>query len=234
MGLIFTCEEVARKIKQFSIFEMHHLIEVPANHNVDDRISHHSDLSVAIIQNQVFIEPSCFNLVFDKVKSVGYGTEHLYCGETRLNKVYPYDIAYNVLPMEGKLFHKVAFTDAILKKNTKLELIDVNQGYTRCSVLPVGHVAAITSDEGLYRILKTYGYNVLKIRAGHVLLGGYSHGFIGGVGGVVEDYMVFNGSLDSHPDGDKMRQFILDQNYKIIELHRGPLEDVGSILYSQR
>ncbi len=234
MGLIFTCAEVASNIKLYTVFDVHDLIVVPSNGEVDQRIAHHTDLSISVVQDRLFIEPSCYDEVIEKLNHAGYGTEGIHCGKTIISKLYPHDIAYNVLPMKNHLFHKTDYTDAVITKNVNLEAIDVRQGYSRCSVLPVGLNAAITSDEGMFNVLSNHGYKVLKINLGDIELKGFTHGFIGGVGGLVENYMLINGSLKFHRDGEIIKRFIMDQNYEVIELHHGPLEDVGSILYLQR
>lgn len=234
MGLIFTCAEVANKIKLNPILDVHDLIVVPSNGEVDQRIAHHTDLSIAVVQDHLFIEPSCYDEVIEQLNYTGYGIEDMHCGKTIISKFYPHDIAYNVLAMKSHLFHKTDYTDAVIKKIVNLEAIDVKQGYSRCSVLPVGLNAAITSDEGMFKVLSKHGYKVLKISLGDIELKGFTHGFIGGVGGLVENYMLINGSLKFHPDGEHIKRFIMKQNYEVIELHHGPLEDVGSILYLQR
>ena len=234
MGIIFANEEVAEIIKKNILFDNRHVVQITSNPSVDNRVAHHCDLSLAVIGDKIILEPSIYNLYEEYLLSLGLEDDQIICGKTLLDVTYPYDAVYNVLPMKNHLFLKKSITDQIILDQTKLNIIDVNQGYARCSVLPIGQMAAITSDGGMYKALKEQGYKVLKIEPGNIALDGFQYGFIGGVGGTVEKNIIINGSLDFHPEGDLIRQFIENQSFKVVELHQGLLVDVGSILYYQR
>ena len=57
------------------------------------------------------------------------------------------------------------------------------------------------------------------------------HGFFGGACGVHENKVFILGHLDKFKDGDKVRNYLKDLDYKIIELFDGQLFDGGSILF---
>jgi hypothetical protein len=65
-----------------------------------------------------------------------------------------------------------------MKKN--FNIIDVKQGYTKCSVLPVSNNAFITDDISIYNQCVSFGIDVLYVGKGDVSLPGYNYGFIGG------------------------------------------------------
>ncbi len=55
----------------------------------------------------------------------------------------------------NQLIHNLKFTDDNLLSYEKHKiLINVKQGYTKCSCLPVSKNALITSDVGIYNTLK--------------------------------------------------------------------------------
>jgi len=72
---------------------------------------------------------------------------------------------------------------------------------------------------------------VLYVSPESILLEGFPHGFFGGCCGVWEDKVFVNGSLSLHPDGEKIREFLVSLGYEIVELNEGPLTDVGSIFF---
>jgi hypothetical protein len=73
--------------------------------------------------------------------------------------------------------------------------------------------------------------NILYVAPAGIKLEGFPHGFFGGCCGVWEDKVFLNGSLLHYPEGEKVRQYLKDLGYGIVELSDGPLLDVGSILF---
>lgn len=164
---------------------------------------------------------------------------------SKLQRHYPGNIIYNAV-CTGKYFiHNMKYTDEDLlhcvrnwhdKNFTDSEhiFISVPQGYTRCCCLPVDDTSFITSDEGIFKILKSHDTDVLLINKGYVMLPGFDYGFIGGCAGhIIADgrrAIVFNGSLESHPDHEKITAFIKDRDIDIVSFKNEPLSDIGSIL----
>ena len=130
--------------------------------------------------------------------------------------------------------HNLKITDPELlnlAKELKLEAIHVNQGFTRCNLLPVGD-GFITSDRGIFKALKERNIDTLLIEEGHISLPGHSFGFIGGCAGVVGKYAVFNGNLSAHPDFTKISQYISSKGLELKYFPQYPLTDIGSIIES--
>ena len=74
------------------------------------------------------------------------------------------------------------------------------------------------------------GLNVLKVTPGHVLLPGYSEGFIGGTAGRVGDEILFNGDLSAHPDFGAIRDFIRERGLGLKYFDDCQLTDIGSVI----
>ena len=72
---------------------------------------------------------------------------------------------------------------------------------------------------------------MLLISPHGILLEGFPHGFFGGCCGIWKDKVFINGSLDHFPEGEKVRQYLKDLGYEVVELYDGPLTDAGSILF---
>ncbi|MFH1854257.1 MAG: DUF6873 family GME fold protein [Candidatus Omnitrophota bacterium] len=142
---------------------------------------------------------------------------------------YPDDIIYNACKIGNYVIH----CKGRIEKNIKalgLRHINVTQGYAKCSIVPVDSKHIITSDKGIKKAWERHGGIALLIRPGYIKLPGYGSGFIGGAAGVTNKHVFFTGSLEAHPDGQAIRNFIKDAGMGIIELYNGPLYDVGSII----
>ena len=153
--------------------------------------------------------------------------------ETRLSPEYPEDIPFNAA-CTGKYFiHNLKYTAPVLLKRAEelgLEMVNVRQGYAKCSTVIVDEDSVITYDRGLGKACTEAGMNVLLITPGHILLPGYDTGFIGGASGRIGDTVIFNGDLNAHPDSDRIIRFIEEKGLKIKWFPEWPLTDIGSII----
>ena len=153
--------------------------------------------------------------------------------ENLLSSKYPGDIRYNACSTGKYLIHNLKYTDEKLLKRAKelgLKLIDVKQGYTKCSIVVIDEDSVITYDEGISKVLSSKGLNVLLISPGNVKLEGYDTGFIGGASGKIEDEIVFNGNLKLHSDFDRIEKFISSRGLKLKYFTEYELTDIGSII----
>lgn len=232
MGILFANRKVFQTMTH-PFFGQHILCPTHDLKEVDIRIKDHTDLGI-FAGNKVVVCPEWFEGVVDYLSrylSLEDVFEKVVCGLNHPSTPYPHDVSYNALQLSRHLFHLLSHTEDRVLQMSFGDKVAVRQGYTRCSVLPVGLQAAITEDEALYKTLTSLGYETLFIPSGHVKLDGFSHGFIGGVGGCVDQTVILNGSLSTHPHGAEMRRFIENQGCEMIELHEAQLEDCGSILY---
>ncbi len=153
-----------------------------------------------------------------------------------LSPVYPGDCRYNAA-CTGKFFiHKLDVTDADLLDAAKasceneLEIIDVRQGYAKCSTVIVDEDSIITYDKGIAKPCEAAGMNVLLVKSGFVKLRGADTGFIGGASGHVGDEIVFNGDLSAHPNFREITAFIEERGLGCKWFESYELEDIGSII----
>ena len=147
---------------------------------------------------------------------------------------YPEDIAFNAA-CTGKYFiHNLSYTDEKLllaAKAMDMTLVNVRQGYTKCSTAVIDETSLITYDKGIVKACGKYPeLDVLEITPGHIVLDGYDTGFIGGTCGRIGDEIVFHGDLSSHPDFEPVKAFIEKRNLGIKWFPDFPLTDIGSIL----
>lgn len=160
--------------------------------------------------------------------------ERVICGNTRLDSKYPADIAYNVCLLKNHSFGAFRYNDGKITEylhSAGAVQINVNQGYTKCSISVVSEQAVITSDEGIYTKALAAGIDALKIREGFIRLDGVSYGFIGGASGLIDNKLwVINGELKTHPDGELIKSFVKKHNKTIVELKQSEIVDIGSII----
>ena len=141
-------------------------------------------------------------------------------------------LAQNCIFLDDYFIHNLKYTAPEILSEAKaqeLELINVKQGYTKCSCAVIDGRSIITADKGIISVLNGKNVEVLEIEAGHVLLDGFEYGFIGGASGRVQDCMMFNGDLSSHPDGERIRDFVKSRGIDIFEVKNKPLYDIGTI-----
>ncbi|HSP46751.1 MAG TPA: hypothetical protein VLN47_01570, partial [Clostridiaceae bacterium] len=133
--------------------------------------------------------------------------------QNRLDPPYPGHIILNAAISDDLFIHSLRHTDpSVLSACPSLQLVDVRQGYTRCSLAYVGSDSYVTSDTGISKVLQDLEKNVLLLPEGDVVLEGFSHGFIGGCLSRVtikdEHILLVTGSLDSYRHGESLRAFL--------------------------
>ncbi len=200
--------------------------------NMYDSIQNHPDIYFFQLDSKTIVHAKDLpetELEFLKEKNIT-----LIRGNKNPTGKYPDTACYNAVRVGEAVLHNTEITDpAILQelKAKNLKPVHVSQGYTRCSVIPVGENALITPDEGIFNNAQGEGLEVLLISSGSVALSGQKHGFIGGASGVLPDgTMLFLGDVSKHPDFKKIEEFLDKHNTKYILLERLPLYDSGSLM----
>lgn len=154
-------------------------------------------------------------------------------GGTRLDMHYPCDCAYNVAPVGKRLFCKVSAADGVLlsaAESLGYKIIDINQGYAKCSVCPVTENAAISADKSFCRAAQGEGIDTLLITNDTVLLPGYKNGFFGGAAYMKDRRtLVTAGDLAFHPDGERITGFLKAYGISAEPDSYAPLSDFGSL-----
>ena len=146
---------------------------------------------------------------------------------------YPNDCLLNFVDIGNYIIcNKSILTEQIVKYLPKKEIIDVKQGYSKCSVCICKRNTIITDDISIYNAVSQYNsINALLIEKGSIRINKYDYGFIGGCCGLVDkDLLLFNGDLSTHTDFDKIIKFLYDNNIKYIDIKDKPLTDIGSII----
>lgn len=174
-----------------------------------------------------------------------FQSEHLCIGELKekINRLlisdvpgneYPNDVRLNCAIIDNKIIcNKRTIAKEILQyaEINGLIVVDVKQGYTKCSVCIVNENAIITDDKSIFSAAQNYFDDVLLVSKNSIRLKGYNYGFIGGCCGKIDkNTIAFNGVLESHADYKLICDFLDKYDIKAIELTRGRLTDIGSII----
>lgn len=194
-----------------------------------EQVNGHPDMQIHHLGDNNFVcEPSSFSYYKEKLKGANLlkGTE--------LSEKYPYDILYNGALCNYVFFHKLNYTEKEIinfYNHKKVRLVNVNQGYSKCSVAVIADNTIITSDEQIHKKALEFGLNSLYVNPIQIILNGMSNGFIGGVCGLIDkNVLAINGSLNCFDDGRKIKKYCEAYNIKILELQNSKLVDIGSII----
>ncbi len=223
-----TPEHILYKLSSFGI----DLILTDPCNFVYPSISYHPDIQLYSLGNgNLVTPPSMFENIKSKLSKYSF---NIICGHSVLKSNYPEDIAYNVARIGDICFHKLNCTDPIIKKTlvvNGLTLVNVNQGYTKCSTAIISNSAIITSDKGIQKAALQNGIDSLLIAPGYIHLKDLNYGFIGGcIGLIAPDVLVITGSLQSHPDFKKVLEFLNKHKVEMISLTNSIPIDIGSLI----
>ncbi len=192
----------------------------------------HADLTICPLGGDVAV---CAPEAYDYYARLLEGRKvKLLKGEKGLEGVYPYDVAYNCAIVGRKVFCKKDATDTVLLtafEEKGYKIIDIKQGYAKCSVCPVDEVSAISADPSFISAAKKEGIEVLRVNNAAIKLEGYENGFFGGCAFMLsEKTFVTKGDLSTHPDYEKVKEFLEKRKIEIKCIGEGSLSDFGSFI----
>ena len=146
---------------------------------------------------------------------------------------YPNDCLLNFADIGDYIIsNKSILTEKIADRLPNKQIIDVKQGYSKCSVCICKYNTIITDDISIYNALSQYSdIKSLLVEKGSVHINKYDYGFIGGCCGLIDkDLLLFNGDLSTHTDFDKIKNYLYDNGVNYIDIKGKPLTDIGSII----
>lgn len=216
------------------------VITLPPFSKLSDAVASHPDMLIKRIDNEYisyadYCEEASYVFSDLSLLSVGTGARFTFTAD-EVRKEYPGDVGLNALEIGGKLFCRTKSASHTLIESAKLHgltIVNVNQGYPACTVLKLSETAAVTSDEGMAKILTENGIRVTLVRQGHISLPPHEYGFIGGAGTVKDGQLFFFGDPLLHPDGEKIVSAAKAEGLRVIPLSDTPLRDLGGILFAE-
>lgn len=197
------------------------------NQKIDDPVRAHADILLYHLGGNSFIVDSSQQEIIKYLKKLNCDLIIV----DGISSPYPNDCLLNAADIGDYIICNKSITHkAIL--NCGKKIVNVKQGYSKCSACVIGKNRLITDDLSLYNAVIQYSdINALLVQKGSVKIEGYSYGFIGGCSGLIDkNLLFFNGDLSTHSDYLKIKQFLVKSNVEYIDIKNKPLTDIGSIL----
>lgn len=233
MNIIFI-SELAEKSFIEHMTGLGRVILVPRDPRFDPRIASHPDLVITIVDNSLIIDENADSSIFLQLDALHVPYIRSSCV---LGSKYPEDVAYNAVVTGHHLIHRLDSTNTLTLqhcRNIGKALVNVKQGYSKCSTVIVDNKHLISTDNGICQIIRNYtDINILPVQPGFVELEGFDYGFLGGCSGLIRDTLVFHGDLSKHPDYFSIKEFVESTGKRLLYFTDFPLRDIGSILVLQ-
>lgn len=196
-----------------------------------DAVATHADMQIHYLGSNKFI---CAPETFLHYKKLLPDEFTLLTGSVQVGSEYPHDISYNAAVLNDFVICNAAYTAIEILSEYKCmnkNILNVRQGYSKCSTAIVTGNAVITADTGIYKTSVDNGIDALKITSGNIKLRGMEYGFIGGATGLIaENVLGVNGNIYTHIDSDNIKAFCNKHNVELVPLKDGILEDIGTII----
>ena len=207
------------------------VLSTQRNDALEESVAFHADMlcyhqgerEILLSEEQTFLRDELTNLGF-KVQMI----------DKKIKSPYPLDVLLNgarigrYLVYNPKTLSNIIISDSLIKN---LELIEVKQGYTKCSICIISNNAIITEDVGIKKECDKKGIDTLLISKGSVKLKNHTYGFLGGCSGLIgTNKLAVCGNIKKHKDFIIIEKFLTKHHIETIFLTDGELIDIGGIL----
>ncbi len=213
------------------------IISLPPFSCLQKPVSAHPDMLIFAAENEIITSkryadenPKIFRELSDLI-----GRKTI-IDEAELAPLYPADVRFNCFVVGGRLFGLVsALSEKVAEwaEDHSIPIVNIRQGYAKCSVCVISHDAVITEDASIEKAMTESEVDVLRVASGHVALDGYNCGFIGGASGADGENVYFCGDISRHPDYKKIEEFCRRHGKNCVSLGEGRLYDIGTIFFLQ-
>ena len=216
-----SCIDEIRELNSFGI----ECITLKPCDFLPEEINYHADMLAFHMGNGEIIAS------FD---SIGESNNILIRNTVHLGNKYPEDVLLNAALIGNKLICNTKTVSKHINSfaiDNNIEIIHINQGYSKCSICIVNDNAIITDDPGISTLLKNYQIDVLTISKGNIYLSDNHYGFIGGASGkIAEDIIYFSGNLEMHEDYTRIIDFLKFHNIHAVYNKKRILRDFGGFI----
>ena len=195
-----------------------------------DSVNGHPDMQIHHIGDNLFVCEKSLVEYYQKLLP----DASIVSGNNELQDKYPLDISLNCARVGNFIFHNLNFTDSkILEyyKTNGVKLINVKQGYSKCSVCVINENAIITSDIKIAEFALKNSIDAMFFDNKEIRLKGLSYGFIGGICGLIDkNLLAVNGNIERLTNYQSLLDFCQKYRTKVLSLNDSIPEDIGSIL----
>ncbi len=211
------------------------IIQLPPDPSLPEAVNGHSDLLIFILEKHLITRKSYYRSARNEIDLIcEKGNLGLILSDTQAGDIYPNDCGLCAAISNNKIICRKLSADVqILRLASSLgyTVLDVPQGYSKCSCAVLADGAIITSDRGIVKIALKSGIDTLLISEGNIDLPGYPYGFIGGATGLGGNTLYFCGNIKAHPDHNAIEDFAYKHNTKCVSLSEERLYDIGSLFF---
>ena len=205
------------------------VVNVTENPLLDPPVSKHGDILANYVGKSTFLADKNQVDLCKFIKDNGGKSIII----ENIKSPYPNDCLLNFADIGDYIIcNKSILTEDIAEILPDKPIIDVKQGYSKCSVCICSRNTIITDDKSVFNAVSRYdNIKSLLIEKGTVRINKYDYGFIGGCSGLIDkNTLLFNGDLLFHSDFDKIKKFLYDNGINYIDIKGKPLIDIGSII----
>ncbi len=219
----------------------YNLIEINKSKDIYEEISSHVDIFSCKINDKIILEKNLYNKIIKETNLISDNKlNKIICGNSIIKGNYPNDIAYNVCKIGNNVIHNFKYTDKVILdviKKEKLNMININQGYSNCSIAVIDDNSAIVTDKKIAQKLKENKIDVLLLEGNLDIKllknnGDFSNmkGFIGGCIAKIEDKIILFGDINKIEQCNKIKEFVKSKGLEFIDFKNINIVDYGGIL----
>ena len=211
----------------------HRTLRMPPHPALPSPVASHPDMLLFFAADAIYCTRSYAQIAKRELLEISAAYDRpICCIEKEYGNAYPHDVPLNAVRIGDNLLCNQKTVAPELWRSGLVPL-HVNQGYTKCSVLPIGNRALITADASIAACAKKNGIACLQIQPGDIFLPGYHYGFVGGCASLAPrgdaDTIFFCGDFSQHPDAKSIEDFCHSFGYQVCSCGNIPLTDVGTI-----
>jgi len=211
------------------------IVALPPFPCLPDPVASHPDMLIFFTNKHLITHKSYFPLAQEQLNLIAQRSgRRLLLTDESIGNIYPSDVLLNAAVMGNTIIGSERTMSTHIKEygiSCQKQIINVKQGYAKCSTVTVGENAIITQDPSIYKAATAHGIDALKISDGGVSLRGYDTGFIGGASGALGAHVLFCGNLSLHADGEKISAFCQTHGKQALSLSHSPLYDYGTVFF---
>ena len=236
MSNVLLIDNRMRSIEKTKLLNLgYKLVEIPTSTNTYFEISSHVDIFACKVNNDLVLEPTVYDVLKDKITNMT--NVNIVKGSSVVKGKSPSDVAYNFCIIDNLAIGNFKYIDENLKKiieKNNLKKVNINQGYSKCSIAVLDKNMVIVEDKSIEKVLKNNGLNVILLD-NNVDIKLYKNfnecsdmkGFIGGCISKLDNYLFVSGDILKLGLRDEDRKSI---NCQIIDFKTLDIADYGGIL----
>ncbi len=217
--------------KRFDLKSDFEIIKLPLDPSLSEPVSGHTDLLIFILEDTLIARRGYYEIAKREIDLICQkGKLKLMISDAKAGKKYSDDCGFCAAVSGRNIICREKSTDPLLltvAEKKGYSVINVNQGYAKCSCAVLADGAIITADKGIAKAVP----DSLLIKTGCVSLPDYEYGFIGGASGLCGDTLYFCGKIEAHPDYKRIKRFADEHNTKLCSIGNHMLYDVGTLLF---